>query len=105
MERCNDTEKAYIEKYREKINEAVANYTSLERNGAWSVACIQHGFLSGKCTSSSKYLVPCETGAGITDGLLKFMRGERSLNVDLMGWPSNKGCNGMSNRWGYLTVD
>lgn len=45
MDKCNDTEKAYIELYRSKINEAINNITSVERNGIWAVSCIQHGFL------------------------------------------------------------
>lgn len=62
MEKCNDTEKAYVERYRAKINEAVANFTAIERNGAWSVACIQHVFSTPKCTKSDNYKIPSDTG-------------------------------------------
>ena len=77
MTKCNDTEKAYIEKYRGKLNEAVDNITSVKRNGAWSVSCIQHGFLgSDKCVNNQKYRIPSDIGIGITEALTKFMKGE-----------------------------
>ena len=62
MEKCNDTEKAYVERYRAKINEAVANFTAIERNGAWSVACIQHVFATPRCTKNDNYKIPSDTG-------------------------------------------
>jgi hypothetical protein len=95
MDKCNDTEQAFIEQYRSRINQAVANLTSVERNGAWSVACIQHGFLENfNCVDNGNYRIPTTSGTEITDALVAFMKGGKRNYIDLTSWPNNLGCNG-----------
>jgi hypothetical protein len=103
MDRCNDTEKAYIELYRSKINEAMANISSVERHGVWSVSCIQHGFLeNGRYYESTNYRIPSGSGVEVNDALLAFMRGGERLYIDSVSWPNNSGCSGLKQPVKYL---
>jgi len=103
MAKCTDAEKAYIEKYRSRINEAISNITSVEKHGAWSVSCIQHGFLeNGRYYENSKYRIPTDSGVEVNDALLAFMRGGEKLYIDSVSWPSNSGCSGASQPETYL---
>ena len=76
MSKCNDTQKAYIEKYRAKLKEAIQNLTRTDnRNGAWSVSCVQHGFLDDAgCVASDKYRIPYKSGFNINEALLSFIK-------------------------------
>ena len=90
---CNDSQRAHIEAYRAKLVEAVANYTKIERNGAWAVSCVQHVFLGNMLSmNSNNYRVPTTTGTTINEALNSFIRGEKRIFVDSGAWPSNIGC-------------
>jgi hypothetical protein len=62
--------------YRSKINEAVNNLTSVPHIGAWSISCVQHGFLdSYNYFGSLNYKIPGVWGPTLKQALLNFMAG------------------------------
>lgn len=99
LNKCKDSERTYIERYREKVNEAMRNITSVERNGVWSISCVQHGFLENSLgfVNSFNYRSPANYGETILIAMSYFLRGFGRDFVDDVNWPMNEGCNGVGN--------
>ena len=97
IQNCNDTERKYVEDYRESTIKALNNFTKLNNVGFWSPACVQHGF--SETTQSfigSTYKVPNESGVTLSEGIGRYLKniGDKSGNsfIDKVAWPNNKGC-------------
>ena len=71
------------------MNEAVANLTSVKRNGVWSVSCVQHGFIEDHMDfiHNEDYRIPSGNGIEIYDALVEFMKGGRKVYIDEVSWP------------------
>ena len=96
IEKCNDTQRAYVEKYHQGLMAAVNNFTKEERHGIWSIGCVQHGFVDlQKSYQNSTYLSPYPQGQTLYEAVARFMAGERVNQIDLSTWPGNRGCSGL----------
>ena len=52
------------------------NLTSIEKNGIWSVSCVQHGFLENmNYMDSDLYRIPTTSGVEINTALTSFRNG------------------------------
>ena len=98
---CNDTTRAVIEDYREKVIKAIYKIREDKKErGIWGPACIQHGFSDESSFTSAKYEVPTGKGLKIYEAVGKFLANpeEAPWLLDEGQWPSsNTGCNGLRN--------
>lgn len=98
IQNCNDTERKYVEEYRETTIKALGNFTSkLSNVGFWSPACVQHGFSeTTQCFIGNTYKVPAENGVTLSEAIGRYMKNvsDKSANtfIDKVAWPENKGC-------------
>jgi len=75
----------------------MSNVTSIEKNGAWSISCAQHGFLEDMDSFiSPKYLIPTKKGIDMTKALLGFKVGLKRKYIDKVNWPDNTGCSNLT---------
>lgn len=81
------------------------NLTSVERNGVWSVSCVQHGFLENmNFMDSDSYRIPSTSGVEINVALASFKSNGERVFIDAVDWPYNVGCNGRK-KGQYLSVN
>jgi hypothetical protein len=75
------------------------NITSVDRNGVWSISCVQHGFLENSLNfvNSNNYRTPANYGKTLLIAMGYFINGAGREFVDDVNWPDNAGCNGLSN--------
>ena len=95
LDGCNETAMGEIAAYRNATLEAIENFTTLERFGAWVPACVQHGFANEEGVWSGQgYKVPGGTGEGLAKAIEGWIggRGEGNVHVDEVEWPGNQGC-------------
>lgn len=56
---CSDSEVKYIESFKSQMVSNINSYLSLQKeSGAWSVACINHGYCVSKRCNSQNYQIP-----------------------------------------------
>lgn len=75
------------------------NITSVDRNGVWSISCVQHGFLENSLNyiNSNNYRSPAGFGKSILVAMSNFIIGGNRQYLDDVNWPDNQGCNGLTN--------
>jgi hypothetical protein len=75
------------------------NLTSVDRNGVWSISCVQHGFIDNSLmfVNSNNYRCPANYGKSILVSISNFLSGGERQYIDDVNWPDNAGCNGLSN--------
>jgi hypothetical protein len=95
IQKCNDTQRAYIEKYHQGLQDCIMNFTKEERHGIWAIGCVQHGFVDTVSSYQNQtYLSPYPNGMTLEVAIEKFLKGESVREIDSSTWPGNKGCSG-----------
>lgn len=95
IQKCNDTQRAYIEKYHQGLQNIVQNFTKEERHGIWAIGCVQHGFLDTVSSYQNQtYVSPFPNGVTLEVAIDKFLKGEKVSEIDSSTWPGNQGCSG-----------
>lgn len=84
----------------------MSNLTSVERNGVWSISCVQHGFIDGSLSfyNSNNYRSPANYGQTILVAISNYLNGASRKFIDDVNWPNNAGCSGLTNFESAVTV-
>jgi hypothetical protein len=63
IQKCNDTQRAYIDQYHQGLQDCIQNFTKEDRHGVWSIGCVQHGFVDTVSSyQNERYLSPYPNG-------------------------------------------
>lgn len=105
MTNCSQSDINSVELYRTQLLSAIREFSLKKSFGVWAPSCIQHGFIGSSSLTSPSYKIPTNTGTTIADALKKFLANPESgdhIYIDTDGWPSNKGCSGVTDKLYYL---
>lgn len=94
LSKCNQTELADIEHYREKYLKIIDILTAKEDNNVWTIACSNHAYgLLDRFYNVEWQRVPSGSGRTVKDAVLEFMSGAKKIvSVDEEPWPNNRNC-------------
>lgn len=81
-----------INDYRDASREAIKEMIKLKpHTGAWSPACVQHGFTDSLSFNDPHYNIPGSKGKGIPETIQAFLNDPLNppIVMDTVNWPDN----------------
>jgi len=95
LKNCLDSDRHAIDDYKKNSTDIITKIAAINGNGAWAVACAEHGYLHYNAMNSPRFRVPGGSDYTIEFSVAAWIVGyKQNSHIDTVNWPDNKDCAG-----------